>query len=168
MTARKVVSWKILCSHITNFLRHLCSGHFWSIFRTWRQRCNRRLWRKQMCFLPLTRFYSNVHVRARTITRSISQKHVHSICFLYFPWRIVSQKSTFNGKRFTRERSHTGNIRIGAGAKGHCFVRKLRIAQLRILTISGHVIAVSAQQRDNEKGVRCIRRRSGSAAGQFF
>ena len=60
-----------------------------------------------------------------------------------------------------------GNIRIGAGAKGHCFSRKLRIAQLRILTISRHVIAVSAQQRDNEKGERCIRRRSGSAAGQF-
>ena len=41
-------------------------------------------------------------------------------------------------------------------------MRKLRNAQLRILTISGHVIAVSAQQRDNEKGVRCARRRSGS------
>ena len=39
---------------------------------------------------------------------------------------------------------------------------------MRILTISRDVIAVSAQQRDNEKGVRCIRRRSGSAAGQFL
>ena len=36
---------------------------------------------------------------------------------------------------------------------GHCFVRKLRIAQLRILTISGHLIAVSAQQQDNGKDV---------------
>ena len=52
---------------------------------------------------------------------------------------------------------HAQELRIGAGAKGHCFVRKLRIAQLRILTISRHVIVVSAQQRDNCKGVRCIR-----------
>ena len=64
--------------------------------------------------------------------------------------------------------THRTYIGIDAGAKGHCFVRKLRIAQLRTLTISRHVIAVSAQQRDNEKGVRCIRRRSGSPAGQFF
>ena len=53
----------------------------------------------------------------------------------------------------TRERPRIGNIRIGAAVKALCFVRKLRIAQLRLLTISGHVIAVSAQQRDNEKGV---------------
>ena len=53
-------------------------------------------------------------------------------------------------------------------AKGHCFGRKLRFAQLRILTITPHVIAVSAQQRHNETGVRCIRRRSGSAAGVFL
>ena len=38
-------------------------------------------------------------------------------------------------------------------AKGHYFARKLRIAQLLILTISGHVIAVSAQHRDNESDV---------------
>ena len=30
------------------------------------------------------------------------------------------------------------------------------------------MIAVSAQQRDNEKGERCMRRRSGSAAVQFL
>ena len=46
----------------------------------------------------------------------------------------------------TRERTHTGNIRMSKCAKGHYFARKLRIAQLLILTISGHVIAVSAQR----------------------
>jgi hypothetical protein len=61
----------------------------------------------------------------------------------------------------TGEHPRTGNIRIGARAKDHCFVRKLRIAQLRFLTISRHVIAVSAQQREERtiytkaKWIRC-------------
>ena len=81
---RKVVSWKIWCSHFTNFLRHLCQcmlymqwaflDTFWAIFRTWRQRCTRRLWRKQKCFLPLTPFYSNVHVH----TPAGAHIHAHS------------------------------------------------------------------------------------------
>ena len=44
------------------------------------------------CFLALTRFYSNVHAHSLIKARTLS------ICFLYFPWRIVSQKSTFKGK----------------------------------------------------------------------
>ena len=118
---------------------------------------------------PRGRFATRIHLRARTFTRTLIKTSTLSICFLYFPWRIVSQKSTFKGKicfkitrihREIRERIRvhplTGNIRIGACANVHCFARKLRIAQLRIRTISGHVILVSAQQRDNEKGVRCM------------
>ena len=113
------------------------------------------------------RFYFNVHVH----TLAGAYIHAHSLVgtrafvfYLYFHWLRVSQKSTFPGKRLvflririhtgtrdrTRERTHTGNVRIGTCVKGPCFARKLRVAQLRILTISGHVIAVSAQQRDNE------------------
>ena len=54
----------------------------------------------------------------------------------------------------TRERTPTGSVRFGTCVKGQCFARKLRIAQLRNLTISIHVTAVSAQQRDNESDVQ--------------
>ena len=101
-----------------------------------------------------------------TPTLSYTRKFSRTFC-LYFHWWRVSQKSTFNGKRQellrtrintetrdrTRGRTHTGNVRVGTCVKGQYFARKLRIAQLRILTISGHVIAVSAQRRDNEYGV---------------
>ena len=42
---------------------------------------------------------------------------------------------------------HTGNVTIGACVYGDSIARKLRIAQLQVCTISGHVVAVSAQQR---------------------
>ena len=69
---------------ISRFIsRHLCQcmlyrlwaflDTFWTIFRTYRQRYNRRLWQKQKCFLPLTRFYSNVHVH----TLAGAHFHVH-------------------------------------------------------------------------------------------
>jgi len=124
------------------------------------------------CFTPFLCKCTCTHPCGRVHTRTLSRTNLRTlVLFLYFHWRRVSQKSTFNGKRLvfngnrlvflrtrihrgtrdrTSERTHTGNVRIGTCVKGPCFARKLRIAQLRILTISGHVIAVSAQQRDNE------------------
>ena len=116
----------------------------------------------------MTPFYSNVHAHtlagAYVHVNSLIHPHVYSYFCPYFHWWRVSQKSTFNGKRLvflrkrihtetrdrTRERTHTGNVRFGTCVKGQCFAMKLRIAQVRILTISGHVISVSAQRRDNE------------------
>ena len=88
--------------------------------------------------------------------------------FAYFSvYSCYFKTLTFYPSRWTFGTLSARKIRIGAGAQRHCFSRKLPIAQLPILTISRHVIAVSAQQLDNEKGVRCIRRRNGSTAGQF-
>ena len=74
------------------------SGHVLSHFLGHEEHCNRRLWRKQKCFLPITHFYSNVYVH--TLSPSHARKSTYTlIVFLYFPWRIVPQKSTFKGKR---------------------------------------------------------------------
>ena len=117
------------------------------------------------CFTPFLFECTRTHPSGSVHTRALFRTHARTlVLFLYFYCRRMSQKSTFNGKRLvflitrihtgtrdrTSERTHTGNVRIGTCVKGPSFATKLRIAQLRILTNSGHVIAVSAQQRDNE------------------
>ena len=117
------------------------------------------------------RLYSNVHIhtlRACTCTRTLpySRTYTRIVSVFSLPECTKSISSTVSKRlvflrtrlhRGTRdrtsERTLTGNVRIGTCVKGPGFARKLLIAQLRILIISGHVIAVSAQQRDNEKGV---------------
>ena len=117
------------------------------------------------------RLYSNVHIhtlRAFTRTRTLPYSRTYTRIVSVFSLAectksissTVSKRLVFLRTRLHRgtcdrisERTLTGNVRIGTCVKGPCFARKLRIAQLRILTISGHMIAVSAQQRDNEKGV---------------
>ena len=155
------------------------SGHFWArsepFSKTWRPRCNGRLWRKKKVFSAVNPFLfecTRAHTCVRAHSHALPHKSTYILSlFSVFPWRIMSQKSTFNGKslRFenntnthrntgTHPRTSTpkqwpfaGHIRIGAYAKGHCFGRKLRFAQLRILTITPHV--VSAQQRHNAVGI---------------
>ena len=76
----------------------------------------------------------------RTYTRHCGRARTRALCrthalFLYFHWRIVSQKSTFNCKRLvflrtrlhkgTRKRPRTGHVRIGAGVKGHSFSQEV-------------------------------------------
>ena len=124
--------------------------------------------------------------RAHTCVRAHSHALPHKSTYILslfsvFPWRIMSQKSTFNCKslRFENNTNTHRNTRTHPRTSTHrkyknwrirkrsLFWQEVTFAQLRILTITPHVIAVSAQQRHNETGVRCIRRRSGSAAGQF-
>ena len=88
---------------------------------------------RKKCFLPLTRFYSNVHVHilacAHIHTHSLIKARTFSVCFLYFPWRIMSQKSTFNGKslRFEHNTNTHRNTRTHPRTSTHRKYKNWRI-----------------------------------------
>ena len=114
--------------------------------------------RKNNVLPVFIRMYTHTPLRARTNTSTLSYTRTYTRISVCIFTSGVSKKRTFNGKRLvflrtrihtetcdrTRKRTHTGNVRFATCVNGECFARKLRTAQLRILTISGHVIAVSA------------------------
>jgi hypothetical protein len=69
-----LISWIFYGTFVSGC--YIFVGHFWTrsepFSRTRSQRCNRRLWRKQKCFLPLTRFYTNLHVHI------LAGAHIHA------------------------------------------------------------------------------------------
>ena len=80
------------------------------------------------CFTPFLFECTRTHHCGFVHTRALSRTHARTlVLFLYFHWRRVSQKSTFNGKTLvflttrlhrrtrdrTSERTLTGNVRIG-------------------------------------------------------
>ena len=102
------------------------------------------------CFTLFLFECTHTHRCWRVNTRALSRSHARTlVLFLYFHWRRVPQKSTFNGKRLvflrtrihrgtrysTSERTHTGNVRIGSCVEGpylpgSCALRKCGFSQL--------------------------------------